>query len=500
MSLMKLFKRYILLLAAAGAVCSCNDWLDITPEDTTTEEKLFSDFSGYHSAINGLYQTLASPNLYGENLTWGFMSALSQYYDNKMSANDKKFSYTEQFAYNTDEVKAFTEAIWQTGYNVIANCNNVLQHLDKANPTIFPTYEKGEMDLIRGEALAMRGMMHFDLLRLFADAPIVSRTQKAIPYSTSYPDKFPTRYTTEEVLGKVTADLEEASQLLDKCDSIGMPFDLYLNELNFRFRLSNSGFGFFFTARGVRLNSVAVRSLLARVYAYSGDLKTAYEYAKAVDDAYVKQNTFFRYTPFARVDSEDSRSHKMIDELLACFYSNTLTTDYSESGAMNQVDKNPYAIKNLDHIFNDTDDYRLTKLIVNLDQTTKGSLKYHERTGNSVARDAENCLLPIMRLSEIHLLMAEYLLKNGQVAEAVKIVNTLRIARGCQARTIPESISPEELMEEINMEMWRENVAEGQYFFFCKRINAPTINNNGTHVPMEGKYTLPIPDSETSLN
>ena len=50
------------------------------------------------------------------------------------------------------------------------------------------------------------------------------------------------------------------------------------------------------------------------------------------------------------------------------------------------------------------------------------------------------------------------------------------------------------------MEIKRENIAEGQYFFYCKKIDAATINNNGVFVNMSGKYTMNIPDSETSLN
>ena len=50
------------------------------------------------------------------------------------------------------------------------------------------------------------------------------------------------------------------------------------------------------------------------------------------------------------------------------------------------------------------------------------------------------------------------------------------------------------------MESWRENVAEGQYFFFCKRKNLPTIMDDGVIIQMEGKYTMQIPDSETSMN
>ena len=36
-----------------------------------------------------------------------------------------------------------------------------------------------------------RALEHFELLRLFAAAPVVDLTAKAIPYSTTYPDKVP---------------------------------------------------------------------------------------------------------------------------------------------------------------------------------------------------------------------------------------------------------------------------------------------------------------------
>ena len=73
----KIFVSCTLLLSSA----SCGEWLDVMPQGMTTEENLFSDYSGYRSALNGIYQQMASPSLYGRELSWGFVSALSQYYD-----------------------------------------------------------------------------------------------------------------------------------------------------------------------------------------------------------------------------------------------------------------------------------------------------------------------------------------------------------------------------------------------------------------------------------
>lgn len=495
---MKHFAKYILSAAAVVVFGSCNKWLDIMPEDTTTEKQLFSNAGGYHSAINGMYQSMASSSLYGQNLTWGFASALSQYYDNAALDNDKNFSYTEKYDYESDEMRAYGEQIWTTAYNVIANANNLLGHLSQADNALFPDYEKGEVDIIKGEALAIRALMHFDLLRLFAVAPVVDGNAKAIPYVETYPSFFNERKTVNEVLAKVTEDMEEAAELLGKVDTtdIGSTWMEYTNN---RYMVSNSAQNYFLTGRGVRLNFIGVKSLLARVKAYAGDISGAYDEAKVVIDGYVDKNQWYKYVGFSSSDSEDGRSHKMLDELLVSFYYENLATDYT-SVVSRTKDQSSYALKNLSGIFADNDDYRQNKLVVTYDVNTKVSLKYFERSGSSSSIVAENKVLPVMRLSELHLIEAEYLaFVQNDIPGAVGVLNELRANRGCM-RQLDTAMSEEEFKSALNAEVWRENVAEGQYFFYCKRINAPTINNNGVAVPMDGKYTMRIPDSEVSLN
>lgn len=495
---MKNIIRYVFIGALALVASSCNKWLDIIPEDTTTEKQLFSDAGGYHSAINGLYQTMSSSSLYGQNLTWGFASALSQYYDNASASNSKSFSYTEKYEYDSDEVKAYGEQIWQTAYNVISNANNILAHLETADPTMFPEYDQCEVDVIKGEALAVRALMHFDLLRLFAESPAVNKNAKAIPYVNSFPSLFNERKTVKDVLDLVQKDFSDAADLLAKNDTTSIG-EVWMYMTSNRYMTSNSDRSYFFTGRGVRLNYVGVMSLLARAKAYAGDLEGAYKVAKFITDKYVDGNGWYSYMDrFSSTDSDASRPHKLMEELLVSFYSENLATNYTSSTNV-EFDRNSYALKNVNGMFTDNGDVRRTKLIVNYDLDTQVSLKYSERSGSSNLITVENRVLPVMRLSELYLIMAEYLASDGDVPGAVEVLNDLRVARGCMNNLEP-TISKEEFMAALNTEVWRENVAEGQYFFYCKRINAPTINNGGVHVPMAGKYTMTIPDSEISLN
>ncbi len=510
---MKRINKITLLLVLALGFTSCGKWLDITPEDTTIEKELFSDFGGYHSAINGIYQTLAEPSLYGFNLTWGFASALSQNYDNSEAIGSKtslEYYSTQNYDYKSDEVDNITEQIWKSGYNIIANCNNIIQHLEKADTTIFPNREKGEIKYIKAEALAIRAFMHFDIFRLFGTAPIVNKSAMSIPYSTSFPDMFPKRLSGAKVMENIINDLTEAEKLLIPVEyKDGMNYN-YINSTSNRYLATNSGIGIFFSARGVRMNCVAIKSLLARVHAYNGDIAKANTYATQVYEECVVEDGY-SYSDLNKTgQSAEDRYHKLPSELLISFYNANLSEIvHSTSMFYNDASTSPnsYILKNIDQMFNgdDADDVRQTKLIVDIigrNENFKSSLKMHDRNesaGGDLAGDLENKLLPVMKFSELRLIMAEYLAKTD-VPGAVAILNEHRVERGCIARSLDVSMTKEEFDSELDKEMWKETISEGQYFFYCKRINAPKINNKGVYIDMDGKYVLPIPRSEVSFN
>ena len=59
------------------------------------------------------------------------------------------------------------QAIWEEGYNAVANCNNLIAHARHADPDLFELKES-ERALLEGEALALRAFIQFDMLRIFA--------------------------------------------------------------------------------------------------------------------------------------------------------------------------------------------------------------------------------------------------------------------------------------------------------------------------------------------
>lgn len=79
------------------------------------------------------------------------------------------------YQYTTERALAVLGSVWQKAYNVIANANNALKFIDKRQGVLDPVSYR----MIKGELLAIRGMLHFDLMRLYGYGNLANRTDKS---------------------------------------------------------------------------------------------------------------------------------------------------------------------------------------------------------------------------------------------------------------------------------------------------------------------------------
>ena len=133
-------KKILYILSFTLLSASCN-WLKITPENTIDEDDLFTTGYGCRNALNGIYLKIGDAALYGENLSWGFLSAVAQEY-----LTDESYvgSYSTQlskdaanFVYNSTTTQPVIQTIWETQYSVIANINKILEHIDDITKVEF---------------------------------------------------------------------------------------------------------------------------------------------------------------------------------------------------------------------------------------------------------------------------------------------------------------------------------------------------------------------------
>ena len=116
---------YILwTLLLAALLSGCNKWLDIEPENQANDNKVFKDYVGFRNALNGIYEMLSQQELYGREMTWGFVSALAQTYDD--TDLQKSYPGLETYNYGMEKNKSVISTICSKSYNAIANRNKLI--------------------------------------------------------------------------------------------------------------------------------------------------------------------------------------------------------------------------------------------------------------------------------------------------------------------------------------------------------------------------------------
>lgn len=98
-------------------------------------------------------------------------------------------------------------------------------------------------------------------------------------------------------------------------------------------------------------------------------------------------------------------------------------------------------------------------------------------------------MLPMLRLSELHLIRAEYFYHLGDEESALAEITKIRDGRGC-FKNIDRN-SKDWFNTAVIDEARREFMGEGQLFYYYKRLNIlpPGMGK-------EEKFVLPLPSNE----
>lgn len=497
----------ILILSFPAFLLSCNQWLDVRPEDEIDEKDLFTDGEGYRNALNGVYKALAEYDLYGRNLTWGIVDALGQCYDYSYAiseAEDMKYGAAEYDWENT-KLKPNIEKMWKKAYNAVANCNNIIRNIQNEDPGKFSGKEN-ERKMIWGEALALRAFIQFDMLRLFAAAPAVNPTKNYIAYINVYPSYVSAPLSTQQCLEHIITDLKMAQPLIYAFDSEA---SMKVGE---RFDRPGSGDSRFTKSRGFRLNYYAVTALLARAYLYNQQADSAYKQAKQIID-YQDEKQCFSFQ-----NNVSSGDRKFYSDVISGLYAPKLPewekrmNDFTDENNVRYLSLlnvtsifSPDLEENDDYIL-ESDDDRYTYWIE--DYKLYGNffipIKYREETKVTQKSEVSNKLIPLIRMSEVYYIAAEACC-NKDLSEATEYLCRVKEGRGLSTsavNTIRNSITDAgRLMEEVIKDARREFIGEGQIFFIYKRRNEPIPAKGNKTIPAtEEKFVLPVPESENTVN
>jgi hypothetical protein len=142
---------------------SCSDFLDKKPYEQYTDEEMLKSVDGLNTLLNGVYGIVKSENYYGA-LMYQYEAAKGcDFFVRDVTGGTSMSSEASYSASSTSSGSA-TDA-WQTIYSVITNTNLIIDNADSL------TGDVSSIRRIKGEALALRGLAYFDLMRLFAYPP-----------------------------------------------------------------------------------------------------------------------------------------------------------------------------------------------------------------------------------------------------------------------------------------------------------------------------------------
>lgn len=476
---------YTMILACCTILTtSCDDWLEVKPYDKISEGELLKSEEGYQKMLNGIYIGLNSEALYGKTLTVEMIEVMGGAYtignDNSVWGNYKDLS---SYKYATEYWRGRLDQTWNKAYALILNCNKILETIDD-NQHLFTG---GSYYVVKGEALALRAMLHFDMLRLFGPVYSKDSDKKAIPYYTKQTNAPEPLLTAEEVAGHVAADLEEARTLLAN-DPVKTEGTLMSG--------AQDGTGNFMRYRALRLNYYAVEALLARVYLYMGDKKDAFKYAS--DVIKTADNGIFPFVDKSLVTGSPADPDRIFSSEVIFALTNT---------SRGTIYKNYYDPSRLPNYVFYMDNSLMSNIVYGGAATTggyqddyryranwiaTGSNRYFYKYSDMVANGSiQNTMIPMVRLGEMFLIAAES--QSDVLAKGVQYVNALRRNRGVANL---QTLTPDLLKYEYIRELY----GEGQLFYLYKRLNCDVITSaNSSKNPKASDliFVVPLPDSET---
>ncbi|ANE53302.1 hypothetical protein SY85_03730 [Flavisolibacter tropicus] len=454
----KLILRLTLLLVL---VSSCKkDFLEKEQYGAVPTSKAILTVDDMEAALNGTYAGLRNPTLFGRTIPiFGDLMA-----DNVYISNDNSNRYLDFFYVNMTVNNANARDLWQDGYNVILNANNVI------NCALTST-EK--IDEFRGEAYALRALMYFELVKHFAQPYTVSPNALGVPIITKYdPTLKPPRNTVSEVYAQIENDLTTAINLMTQERSSG-----------------------YFTR-------YAATALLARMHLYKGEWAEALE---AAED--VISNSGYSLLKINQVQGYWSSNTARKDKLETLF---EVVNDLSGNAGIDALayfyDQVGYGdalvAESFYTLFTDND---VRKTLILPSSPIRGDVRVVNKYPNSSQPDKDE--VKIIRMSEVYLTAAEAAYQLGDEAQALEYVNAVATQR--MAGFTGYKSTGSALLSDILLERRKELAFEGHRYWDYARYHQDVVridvNGEYTGAPLiiEADYfrrILPIPQAELDAN
>jgi len=460
--------KYLLPVLMAATAVSCEDWLNVTSSSELQADKLYETRTGFYEALTGVYMTMGGASTYGGSYMWSVNNYVAYPYNINSQI---VIGEIQKHLYSHTKIRSVIDQMWYNGYFTIANINIILRELEARRSVISSDVE---YDLFKGELLALRAMIHFDIMRMFGvnDWSGENAAKLTIPYVKEYSAEVTPQLSYEETERLLMDDINNAIECLRRSDPIvadpGDSFDSTINAEGY------------WTNRGKHMNYYAAIALAARIYQWKKEYETAAKYAQEVIDgafdaglvSWVDAYSIVNETSDDQKDWIFSTEHlfsldvtDLYSSLRLTFFTSDENSIYIDDSFVNllfpPVDSQTGSVAGLE-------DIRGTAL--HLKYTGLGYVLYKYYGSTSYNVKFRN-RIPMSRISEMYYIVAEYLIDEGDISGAMYQLDEVRARRGITSR-LQDFVAALDPSEELMKEYYREFVGEDKLFYYLKHVKA----------------------------
>jgi hypothetical protein len=204
----KIFKVIIISLSLLLFAISCTEWLDIEPENDLIEDEFWTKTEDVEGVLAAMYDAFRESSL--ESLIWG-----------ELRGDMIQFSGTALADYiriaQSDITTTNSKINWKNYYKTI-NLANTLIYFSTLVLDKDKTFTERLKQSIDAEAIFLRSLSYFYLVRLWKDVPLVLN-----PSVSDTVDLFLPKSTEHVILNQLIEDLKKAKDMAYTTEYINDP-------------------------------------------------------------------------------------------------------------------------------------------------------------------------------------------------------------------------------------------------------------------------------------
>ncbi|WP_207514018.1 RagB/SusD family nutrient uptake outer membrane protein [Longitalea luteola] len=468
---MKHYKFVLVLVMFINILASCKkDFLDVPDKTVLLRQAYVVDLKTTENFLNGIYVEIAKfhhgyyliyPELIADNIKPVAGSIpLNSHYLWAQQADDSKSAFGNT-TFNMNPV-------WRDGYRIIRECSFILETVDQ-----YRSEDNVKADNIKGQAYALRALIHSFLVSTFAQAYSFSSdaSHQGIPYITTSNWTTPvTIQTVAEVYESLISDLTNAIELLPSAST-----------------------------NALTMNRNAARAFLSRIYFFKGDYQSSKNIAKEVsNEVPIMTGSAYPSKLFTPQETEALFQLRPASVTVGDPFSTFFAGRYFASPSQQFLATNDIAT-----ILTETpQDVR--KAWVTLQSGNWAISKYPSGVVPNYGNPASAYFQTLIRSSEIYLIAAESYAKLNIEDSARFYLDAIRKRANPAAFSV--TASGQALLDSINKERRKELAFEGFRMYDLLRLKQgvkrnDALNTSAKDLPYPSeKAVSPIPFSDANVS